>query len=87
MSPERAEILGFDALAWLAAQPEGMARFLEASGVSGAELREAAGSPGLGVTIFDFLLFHEPLLLEFCQTSGIDPALIHRARRLLQPED
>ena len=86
LSPERAEILGLDALAWLAAEPDGIGRFLEASGVSGAELREAAGSPGLSVAIFDFLLAHEKLLLEFCQSSGTEPALVHRARNLLQPE-
>jgi hypothetical protein len=86
LSPERAEILGLDALAWLAAEPEGLARFLDASGVSGVEIKAQAGSTGLGVAVFDFLLSHEDLLLGFCQSSGTDPALVHRARRLLQPE-
>ena len=86
LSPERAEILGFEALAWLAADPAGLDRFLKASGVSGRDLREAAGSPGLTVAILDFLLAHEDLLLGFCQSSGTDTAQLHRARLLLQPE-
>jgi hypothetical protein len=86
LSPERAEILGLDALTWLAAEPEGLARFLDASGVSGAELRAQAGSAGLSLAVLDFLLSHEELLLGFCQNSGTDPALVHRARHLLQPE-
>lgn len=86
MSPERAEILGLEALAWLVAEPDALARFLAASGVSGAELREAAGSPDLSVALFDFLLANETLLLAFCETNGSDVASLHRARRALQPE-
>ena len=86
LSPERAEILGFEALAWLAADAGGLSRFQAVSGVSGEELREAAGSPELSVAVFDFLLAHEELLLAFCQTSGTEPQMLHQARRLLQPE-
>ncbi len=45
MNPEKAEILGLEALAWLVSDQDGRERFLAASGVSGAELRQAAGSP------------------------------------------
>ena len=86
LSPERAEILGFEALAWLAASPAGLARFQKVSGVSGEDLREAVGQPELTVAIFDFLLAHEDLLLAFCESSGTEPALLHRARRMLGPE-
>jgi len=87
LSPERAEILGLQALAWLVSSPQACERFLAASGVSGADLRDAAGSPGLTVAIFDFLLLHEDLLMGFCETSSTNVALIHRARRLLAPEE
>jgi hypothetical protein len=86
LSPERAEILGLEALAWLAAGPEALERFLKASGVCGADLRQAAGSPGLTVAVLDFLLAHEDLLLDFCRRSGTEAALLHQARRLLAPE-
>ena len=86
LSPERAEILALEALAWLVADEDGIARFLAGSGVEAADLRDAAGSPGLAVAILDFLLLHEDLLLAFCESSGTSPADLHRARRLLQPE-
>jgi hypothetical protein len=86
MSPERAEILGLEALAWLAADPDGLARFQSQSGVDAADLRTAAGSPELGAAILDFLLLHEDLLIAFCESSGTEPAMLHRARRLLLPE-
>jgi hypothetical protein len=86
LSPERAEILGLEALAWLAAGPEALERFLKASGVSGEDLRQAAGTPGLTVAVLDFLLGHEDLLQAFCETSGTRAAALHHARNLLSPE-
>jgi hypothetical protein len=86
MSPERAQILSLEALTWLVAEPDALARFLAASGVSGADLREAAGSPELNLAILDFLLANETLLLGFCETSGSNVASLHRARHMLQPE-
>ena len=86
MSPERAEILALEALAWLAAEPDALDRFQAVSGVSGIELRAAAGTPELAVALFDFLLAHEPFLLAFCEASGGDAQSLHRARHQLQPE-
>jgi len=86
MSPERAEILGLKALAWLVAEPDALAGFLAASGVSGADLRDSAGCPELTVALLDFLLANETFLLAFCETSESDVASLHRARHLLQPE-
>jgi hypothetical protein len=86
LSPKRAEILGLEALAWLAASPEALERFLKASGVSGQDLRQAAGSPGLTVAILDFLLGHEDLLQLFCDSTGTRAATLHHARNLLSPE-
>ena len=85
IGPEKAEILGLEALAWLVSQPDGIARFLAASGVSAADLREAAGSPGLTLAILDFLLAHEDLLLAFCESSGTAVTSLHRARQALGP--
>ena len=85
MSPQRAEILGLEALAWLVSDEGGIARFLAASGVSQGDLRDAAGSPGLTVAIFDFLLSHEDLLLAFCDGTGTSTADLHRARHALGP--
>jgi hypothetical protein len=86
LSPERAEILALEALAWLAADEGGITRFLAASGVDAADLRDAAGSTGLAVAILNFLLAHEDLLLAFCESSGTSAIELHRASHLLEPE-
>jgi hypothetical protein len=86
MSPQRAEILALEALSWLAAEPDALQKFQASSGVSGAELRAAAGSPELAVALFDFLLVNEPFLLAFCESSGSNAQSLHRARHLLQPD-
>jgi len=86
MSPERAQILGLEALTWLVAEPGALGRFLAASGVCGADLRQAADSPELAIAILDFLLANEALLLDFCESNGSEVASLHRARHILQPE-
>ncbi len=80
MAPEKAEILALEALTWLAGQPDGIARFLTVSGLEAAELRRAAGDRDLLVSLLDFLLANEPLLLEFCESTSLSPQAIHRAR-------
>jgi hypothetical protein len=86
VSPERAEILGLNALAWLAGEPDALAQFLKLSGISGKDLRDAAGSTGLTIAVMDFLLAHENLLLVFCEASGTGAAELLTARRVLEPE-
>lgn len=84
MNPEKAEILALEALAWLASQPDGIARFLAVSGLEAADLRRAAGDRDLLGALLDFLLINEPLLLEFCQSASISAPTIHRARFRLE---
>ena len=80
MAPKSAEILALEALGWLAGEEDGMGRFLAASGVDPADLRQAAGSRELGVAILDFMLAHEDLLLRFCENSSIAPGVVQTAR-------
>jgi hypothetical protein len=84
MNPEKAEILALEALAWLAGQPEGIARFLTVSGLEAADLRRAAGDRDLLGALLDFLLTNEPLLLEFCQSASISTSAVHQARFRLE---
>src|SRR5438045_6219630 len=62
MTPERAEILALEGLGWLAGDEAGIARFMDQAGIDAATLREAAGSPGTGLAVLDFLLGNEDLL-------------------------
>lgn len=84
MTPEKAEILALEALAWLASQPDGIARFLTVSGLEAADLRRAAGDRDLLGALLDFLLINEPLLLGFCQSASISAPVVHQARFRLE---
>ena len=84
ITPEKAEILALEALAWLAGRPEAIDRFLAISGIGAADLRRAAGDRDLLASLFDFLLADEPLLLEFCQDASNSPKVVHMARHRLE---
>ncbi|MGD0144519.1 MAG: DUF3572 domain-containing protein [Rhizomicrobium sp.] len=82
-TPEAAETIALKGLAYLAALPEDIARFLNISGIEAGELRARAGEPEFLAAVMDFLLADDTLLTGFCETEGLDPSDIHRARRAL----
>ena len=86
MTPENAEILALEGLAWLAGEEDGIQRFLSQSGTDADALRQAAGSPEMGVAVLDFLLAHEDLLLRFCESASVSPKQLHLARYRLGGE-
>jgi hypothetical protein len=83
LTHERAEILALEALAWLAGQPDAVAKFLTISGLEASDLRRAVGDSGLQGSVLDFLLADEKLLLDFCQSASLKPQAVHNARHLL----
>ena len=84
ITPERAEILALEALAWLAGRPDDIGRFLNVSGLDAADLRRAAGNPDLLGSLLDFLLANEPLLLDFCRDTSTSTKAVHIARHALE---
>ena len=75
ITAQSAEILGLDALAWLAGDGAALERFLAASGVDLGALREAAGRPETILAVFDFLLANEDLFAGFLRGRlSISPA-------------
>jgi hypothetical protein len=87
MTPENAEILALEGLGWLAGEEDGIQRFLNQSGIDAAALRDAAGSPDLGVAILDFLLGNEDLLLRFCESASLSSRQLHLARHRLAKDN
>ena len=87
MTPENAEILALQGLGWLAGEPDELQKFLNLSGVDVAGLRQAAGSPEMGLAILDYLLGHEALLLRFCDSADVPPKDLHLARHVLGGSD
>ena len=84
---ESAQALAIDVLAYLAADPTSLERFMSLSGLDVGDLRRAAAEPGFFVGVLDFLSSDEALLLSFAANAGRDPAAIERARRILAPPD
>jgi Protein of unknown function (DUF3572) len=84
ITPERAEILALEALAWLAGRPDDIGRFLDASGLDFADLKRAAGQRDLLGSVLDFLLDNEPLLLDFCRDASTSSQAVHLARHHLE---
>jgi 2-hydroxychromene-2-carboxylate isomerase len=83
MTPEKAEILALEGLGWLAGEPDHIEKFLAQAGIDAATLRQAAGEPGTGVAVLDFLLAQDELLVRFCDSAGLQPRQVHAARAAL----
>jgi len=83
MTPEKAEILALEGLGWLAGEPDAIQKFLNLSGIDAATLRDAAGEPGTGLAVLDFLLHQDELLLKFCESAALEPRQVHAARHAL----
>ena len=86
MNMEKAEILAFQGLGWLASDEDGLKRFLALSGLDASSLRSQAGAPDMSVAVLDFLLAQEDLLLRFCESAAIEPKALHLARYRLGGE-
>ena len=82
-SQEAAETLALKTLAWLAAMPDDIGRFLNITGIEAGELRARAAEPEFLAAVMDFLLADDKLLTGFCDEQGLDPRNIHVARRAL----
>ena len=80
---EAAEMLAIAALSFIAEEPERLAAFLSASGLTVERLRESAGTAGFLAGVLDHMLADESLLMAFADQAAIDPADIARARGAL----
>ena len=87
MTPDAAEALAAEALAWIAAQEALLAGFMEWSGSDPATLGARIGDPELLAAVLDFLLADEPALIAFCENRGVAPAVPLRARAARQGGD
>ena len=73
ISRKSAEALAIQAFSFIAAESERLGRFLAASGLGPAAIREAAGEPMFLAGVLDHIAGHEPLLLSFAAETGIAP--------------
>lgn len=80
---EEAEELAIAALLFIANDVELMPRFLNLTGITALEIREAARSSGFLAGVLQFILAHEPTLLAFSDASVYPPQAISQAQQLL----
>ncbi len=78
-----AEAIAIEALVFVASDPELLPRFLALTGIEASAIREAAREPGFLAGVLQFILAHEPTLMQFSESSGIPPANIGAALRRL----
>jgi hypothetical protein len=72
-SRKNAEALAIQAFSFIVADSDRLGRFLAASGLGPAGIREAAGGPMFLAGILDHMAGDEPLLLSFTAETGIAP--------------
>ena len=83
MTADRAATLALEALAFLAGSEPAMDRFVDLTGASRDSLRERADERDFLVSVLDFLLSDEELLIGFCNGIEIDVRAVHMARHVL----
>lgn len=83
MNRDSAEILGIQALGWLAANEEYLLRFLNLTGVDASGLRARAQDPEFLGFVLDFLLGDDAVIMAFCADSGAAPETPMQARAML----
>ena len=71
------------ALAFLAAEPDRLERFLALSGLDAGSIRKAAAEPGFLAAVMEHLLADETLLLAFAANEGMMPESVVAAARHL----
>ena len=81
---DAAEAIALQGLAFLAAEPARVRRFLLATGIEPAEMRVRANTPELMSAVLEHLAADESLLLVFAATQKIAPESIGEAVRVLQ---
>ncbi len=83
MNSDRAATLALEALAFLAVRQETFERFADLSGLDPATVSARAAEVEFLVSVLDFILADEQLLLDFCENGSSDPRALHVARHVL----
>ncbi|HWA03290.1 MAG TPA: DUF3572 domain-containing protein [Rhizomicrobium sp.] len=83
ITSENAAVLALQSLAFLAGSREAIERFAAATGCDPSDMRIRADEPDFLVSVLDFLLSDETLLVEFSSEFEVDVRAVHMARHVL----
>ncbi|MBL8581459.1 MAG: DUF3572 domain-containing protein [Rhizobiaceae bacterium] len=87
MTRQDAEQIAIQALGFVAGDAVLLPRFLALTGITASAIRQAARQPGFLAGVLDFVLAHEPTLLEFAEAAGLPAGRVIEARRALPHGD
>ena len=82
-SPEAAETLALQALAWLSANDELMPVFMGSTGVSVDDLKTQAADPAFLASILDFITMDDQWVIAFCDALKLEYTAPMMARQVL----
>ncbi len=83
MSPEQAEVVALQALAWVVAEDDLRDVFLGASGASVDDLRSRAGDADFQGAVLGFLLMDDDWVVRFCDQHGFSYQTPYEAQQSL----
>lgn len=83
LTVDDAETLALQGLTFLAGEPRRLARFLDLTGISPAELKSWGGNRALQSAVLEHLLGDESLLMVFSAEAQIAPEQVAPAQMLL----
>jgi len=81
---DSARSLAVSALAFIAADSDRLARFLNLTGLGPHNLRTAAADPAFLSSVLDYLAADEALLVAFAADAGFKPEAVARAHGFLR---
>jgi hypothetical protein len=80
---EVAEIVGIQALSFLAGEPARLGAFLAETGIGPETLRSAAADPQFLISVLDFVLRDDATVKAFADVSQLHPTNVAAARQAL----
>ncbi|GGG74282.1 hypothetical protein GCM10011415_23390 [Salipiger pallidus] len=83
VSRDTAEIVGLQAVAWLASNDELLPVFLGSTGASVDDLRSGLQDPGFQGAVLDFILMDDAWIEQFCTARDLSPETPRMARAML----
>ncbi|MEJ6708796.1 MAG: DUF3572 domain-containing protein [Amylibacter sp.] len=83
MTPEAAEVVALQALAWIVGNDDLRGVFLGASGASVDDLRTSAADVDFQASVLAFLLMDDQWVIEFCDDHRLDYQTPNQAQQSL----
>ncbi len=83
LARDRAEMIGLQAVAWLAANDELLPVFQGSTGASEEDFRQGLSDPDFQGSVLDFLLMDDAWIMAFCDAQSLAYDLPYQARAML----